>query len=178
MVSFYLSLGANIGDRLENLQTAIQLLQQEEGIQLTRVSSIYETEPVGYVDQPSFLNMVIGGITTLAATDLLHTVLKIEQQLGRIREVRWGPRTIDIDVLVYGKETIDQGDLQVPHPRMTDRLFVLIPLEEIAPDLNIPVENQGIFQTPKQLLEKWIDKSGVRKWKNINWEIELEHSES
>lgn len=177
MVSFFLSLGANIGDRFEHLKKAIQLLKQEKGIWLESISNIYETDPVGFVEQPAFLNMVLGGKTELTPEQLLQAVLEVERKLGRVREVRWGPRTLDIDILTYGQETIAEGNLEIPHPRMQDRLFVLIPFAEIAAVQKIPVgKNQ--FQTPSQLLENVKDKSGVYKWKDIDWETELELIES
>lgn len=177
MGSFYLSLGANIGDRFKHLKRAIQLLQQEKEISIQSLSNIYETEPVGFVDQPPFLNMVVGGETELWPEQLLQTVLDVEKRLGRVREIRWGPRTIDIDILTYGQEVITKGNLEIPHPRMQDRLFVLIPFAEIAAEQLIPIgENQ--FQTASQLLENVKDKSGVNKWKDIDWEIELELIES
>lgn len=177
MVSFYLSLGANIGDRFQYLKKAIQQLQQVQGITIDSISNIYETEPVGFVEQPAFLNMVVGGTTELTPEQLLQAVLEVERKQGRIREVRWGPRTLDIDILTYGEEKIAAGNLEIPHPRMQDRLFVLIPFTEIAAEQPIPVgENQ--LQTPRQLLENVKDKSGVYKWKDIDWETELEPIES
>lgn len=177
MVSFYLSLGANIGDRFEHLKKAIQSLLQVEGIFIHSISGIYETEPVGFVDQPAFLNMVVGGETGLTAEQLLQAVWEVERKQGRVREIRWGPRTLDIDILIYGQEMIVGGNLEIPHPRMQDRLFVLIPFAEIAAEQPIPIgKNQ--FQTPSQLLENVKDKSGVYKWKDIDWETELELIES
>lgn len=177
MVSFYLSLGANIGDRFGHLKKAIQLLKQIHGISIDSISSIYETEPVGFVEQPAFLNMVVGGTTEFTPEQLLQTVLEVERKQGRVREVRWGPRTLDIDILLYGQEIIADGNLEIPHPRMQDRLFVLIPFAEIAAEQPIPIGNNR-FQTPSQLLENVKDKSGVYKWKDIDWETELELIES
>jgi len=163
-----------MGDRFHYLKEAIQLLKKSEGIQINLISSIYETDPVGFVDQPPFLNMVVGGKTSLRAKELLANVLQIEKELGRIREVRWGPRTIDIDILTYGLEQREDESLEIPHPRLKDRLFVLIPFVEIAPDHLIAVGST--YQTTTELLENVNDKSGVQKWKNIVWETELELS--
>lgn len=166
MVSFFISLGGNVGDRFHYLKKAVMRLRQSEEIQLKVLSSIYETDPVGFVDQPPFLNMVVGGETNLKAEELLVTVLQIERELGRIREVRWGPRTIDIDILTYGQERFIGDDLEVPHPRMKDRLFVLIPFVEIAPTHLIAIDTTT-FRTTAELLDNVMDKSGVRKWKSI-----------
>lgn len=165
-----------MGDRLHYLKEAIRLLKKVEGIQIELISSIYETDPVGFVDQPPFLNMVVGGKTDLSADQLLATVLQIEKELGRIREVRWGPRTIDIDILTYGLEQREDVSLEIPHPRLKDRLFVLIPFVEVAPDHLIALGST--YKTTAELLENVKDKSGVRKWKNIVWETELELSEN
>ena len=176
MVSFYVSLGGNVGDRLHYLKEAVRMLKRSTGIQVEGISSIYETEPVGFVDQSPFLNMVVGGKTTLSAKELLATVLQIERELGRVREVRWGPRTIDIDILTYEKEIWADEDLEIPHPRLKDRLFVLIPFVEIAPEHPIAIE--CTYKTTSELLENVKDKSGVRKWKYFDWGTELELSEN
>ncbi|MEW9672707.1 2-amino-4-hydroxy-6-hydroxymethyldihydropteridine diphosphokinase [Ammoniphilus sp. 3BR4] len=176
MVSFYLSLGSNLGDRLQYLSKAIMALNDHPAIQISEYSSIYETDPVGYTDQPAFLNMVVGGRTGLSPHELLLAVMEMEKALGRKREIRWGPRTIDIDILAYGQLQIAEPDLEVPHPGMPERAFVLIPLAEIATHFPIPIGNQII--TPIDLLEKVKDKSGVRKWKSIDWETESELSEN
>lgn len=177
MVPFFLSLGGNVGDRVHYLKQAIERLSGSKGIWLKQISSIYETDPVGFVDQPPFLNMVVGGETSLTAQELLVTVLQVERDLGRVREVRWGPRTIDIDILTYGQEQMSNEDLEIPHPRMKDRLFVLIPFAEIAPTHLIAVDSHT-YKTTAQLVENVMDKSGVRKWTSIGWETELEPSES
>lgn len=173
---FFVSLGANLGDRFHSLKTALIMMGQIEGTRLNAISSIYETDPVGLVEQPAFLNLVAGGETILSAEELLSAVLKVEQELGRKREIRWGPRTLDIDILIYGEEQRDDELLQIPHPRMKERLFVLIPFVEIAPKQLVPVADT--YKTTTELLEKVNDKSGVRKWKDIDWETELELSEN
>ncbi|WP_134702182.1 2-amino-4-hydroxy-6-hydroxymethyldihydropteridine diphosphokinase [Ammoniphilus sp. YIM 78166] len=177
MVDFYVSLGSNMGDRLDYLSRAIKALRHHSGIQLEAVSSIYETDPVGFTDQPAFLNMAAGGKTDLSPDQLLEAVMEIEKGLGRKREIHWGPRTIDIDILTYGRVTVEEEKLQVPHPRMAERAFVLIPLAEIASVLPISVAPNE-YKTPTQLLEKVKDKSGVRLWKSIDWEIEFALTES
>ncbi|MCQ9292212.1 2-amino-4-hydroxy-6-hydroxymethyldihydropteridine diphosphokinase [Staphylococcus hyicus] len=132
MIDVYLGLGSNIGDREQQLQSAVERLDQVTGIHVQHTSSMYETKPVGYVEQPDFLNVCLHIKTTLSPEALLHQCLRIEKELHRVREVRWGPRTIDIDVLLYGDEIIESEQLIVPHPRMTARAFVMIPLNEIA----------------------------------------------
>jgi 2-amino-4-hydroxy-6-hydroxymethyldihydropteridine diphosphokinase len=137
MRTVYLALGSNIGDREKNLHDAIRLLS-ESGIRIAKISSIYETEPVDYLDQPWFLNAVLEAQTDLPAAQLLGTLRNIESQMGSKKPFANGPRLIDLDILVFGNETIATPDLQVPHPRMLLRNFVLVPLAEIAPTLRHP----------------------------------------
>lgn len=134
MATAYLSLGSNLGDRLGYLAAAIHKLQAPH-TSVTRTSSIYETAPWGKLDQPAFLNMAAAVETKLDPYELLRHILSVEQALGRVRVERWGPRTVDIDLLLYGQERLATADLEVPHPRMAERAFVLVPLLEIAPDL-------------------------------------------
>jgi 2-amino-4-hydroxy-6-hydroxymethyldihydropteridine diphosphokinase len=137
MPTVYLSLGSNVGDREANLRAAIGGLPAAE-VHVTKVSSIYETEPVDYLDQPWFLNCVVEAETDLQPHALLQALRAIESQLGNKKEFAKGPRKIDLDILLYGSETIATRDLQVPHPRMLQRRFVLTPLSEIAPHLKHP----------------------------------------
>jgi 2-amino-4-hydroxy-6-hydroxymethyldihydropteridine diphosphokinase len=130
----YLSLGSNLGDRAANLRAAIAALP-EYGIRVKRISFLYETEPVDYLDQPWFLNCAVEAETSLAPLDLLHTLRKIEARLGSQKQFAKGPRILDMDILLYGDETIESPELQIPHPRMLQRNFVLVPLAEIAPTL-------------------------------------------
>jgi 2-amino-4-hydroxy-6-hydroxymethyldihydropteridine diphosphokinase len=130
----YLGLGSNLGDRLASLQGAVDLLRIEAGIELIRSSRVWETVPVGGPEQPDFLNAVLRAEVGLAPLDLLAACQRVEAALGRVREVRWGPRTIDVDVLMIGARAIDDPGLVVPHPRMHERAFVLMPLLEIDPD--------------------------------------------
>jgi 2-amino-4-hydroxy-6-hydroxymethyldihydropteridine diphosphokinase len=153
----YLALGSNLGNRQEHLATAITGLRKT--VDLDAISSLYETEPIGYLEQPRFLNMVCRGKTQLSPQDLLIYAKALEQAGGRQTTLRNGPRTIDIDILLYDHAKITQRDLVIPHPRMSTRAFVLIPLAEIAPDLVEP--NSG--KTIHELLTT-ISKQGVQKF--------------
>ena len=133
----YLGLGSNLGDRLENLGRAVASLE-ERGMRVVRSSRVYETEPVGGPPQSDYLNAVIEVETELEPSDLLGVCLQIETKLGRTRGERWGPRTIDIDLLTYGEREIAEPDLEVPHPRMHERAFVLVPLLELEADPPLP----------------------------------------
>jgi 2-amino-4-hydroxy-6-hydroxymethyldihydropteridine diphosphokinase len=133
----YLGLGSNLGDRLDNLLRAVRLLE-ERGVSVRRSSRVYETDPVGGPAQPDYLNAVIEVEPPGSARDLLEACLSIEDEMGRVREERWGPRIIDLDVLTSGDQEIDEPDLQVPHPRMHERGFVLIPLLELDADPPLP----------------------------------------
>jgi 2-amino-4-hydroxy-6-hydroxymethyldihydropteridine diphosphokinase len=142
--TIYLSLGSNIGDRLANLQSAISLLPPN--IQPLTQSSVYETEPWGYTDQPPFLNLVIKANTMLDPFDVLTFVQEIEVSMGRQETFRFGPRLIDLDILFYDDLVLDTPKLTIPHPRLTQRAFVLVPLAEIEPDLSHPVLKKTIQQ--------------------------------
>jgi 2-amino-4-hydroxy-6-hydroxymethyldihydropteridine diphosphokinase len=135
----YIGLGSNLGDRASFLERAIELLGVSDGIRVAAVSSFRETEPVGYADQPRFLNGAVGVETELTAREVLGRLLAVERALGRERTgPRFGPRTIDLDLLLYGDETIDEPGLTVPHPRLHERTFVLEPLVELDPGLRLP----------------------------------------
>jgi 2-amino-4-hydroxy-6-hydroxymethyldihydropteridine diphosphokinase len=133
----YLSLGSNLGDRAGNLHAAIAALP-DVGVRVTKVSSLYETEPVDYLEQPWFLNCAAEAETALAPLELLRVLRGMETQLGSQKEFAKGPRLLDMDILLYGDEAIDLPELQIPHPRMLQRNFVLAPLAEIAPSLKHP----------------------------------------
>jgi 2-amino-4-hydroxy-6-hydroxymethyldihydropteridine diphosphokinase len=133
----FLGLGSNLGDRLENLHRALDLLEAR-GIRVVRSSRVYETDPVGGPEQPDHLNAVVEVEAPGLARELLEACLAVEEELGRVRGERWGPRTVDLDVLTFDDETIDEPDLQVPHPRMHERGFVLIPLLELDADPPLP----------------------------------------
>jgi len=134
----YVGLGANLGAREETLRRALELLAAADGVSLLAVSQLRETEPVGVVDQPPFLNGAAALKTTHTARELLDLLLTIEASLGRVREERWGPRTVDLDLLVYGDEIVDAPGLRVPHPHLHERRFALEPLAELAPELDVP----------------------------------------
>jgi 2-amino-4-hydroxy-6-hydroxymethyldihydropteridine diphosphokinase len=134
----YLGLGSNLGRRACNLAAAVSLLTRSPGLALRRLSSVYLTPPVGPADQPDFLNLVACYDSDLAPDQLLEAALRVEQRLGRVRTVRWGPRIIDVDILLMGDLQIAWPDLTVPHPRLRERQFVLVPLAEIAPRLELP----------------------------------------
>ena len=135
-----MGLGANLGDRERAIRSAVDLLGAEPGIEVVAVSRLRETDPVGYLDQPRFLNGAAALETDLAADELLARLLAVERRLGRERigEERFGPRTIDLDLLLYGEEEIDEPGLAVPHPRLAERRFALEPLHELEPDLTLP----------------------------------------
>ena len=131
----YLSLGSNIGDRLDYLRKAVRKLSMHPHITVIKISSVYETEAWGLENQDDFFNIAIQIKTSLSVHALLDACQSIEQELGRSREIHWGPRTIDIDILLYGVLTIKEGKLTIPHQHMLEREFVVVPLDEIAPDL-------------------------------------------
>jgi 2-amino-4-hydroxy-6-hydroxymethyldihydropteridine diphosphokinase len=134
----FVGLGANLGDREGTIRRALELLAAREGMEIVAVSALRETDPVGYVDQPSFLNGAAEVETTLRPRELLDALLDVERGLGRERGERWGPRTIDRDLLLYGDERIAEPGLTVPHPRLHERRFALEPLVELDPDLDVP----------------------------------------
>ena len=136
----YVGLGSNLGDREATVRRAVELLGERLGIEIVAVSTLRETDPVGYEEQPRFLNGVAALEVDLTARALLDELLAIERELGRdrSRETRWGPRTIDLDLLLYGDETVEEPGLTVPHPRLAERQFVLVPLHELEPDLRLP----------------------------------------
>ncbi|UAL52406.1 MULTISPECIES: 2-amino-4-hydroxy-6-hydroxymethyldihydropteridine diphosphokinase [Metabacillus] len=162
----FLALGSNIGDRERYVKDAILSLNEHPAIKVEKISSIYETDPVGYVDQDAFLNMVLSVRTDLSAFQLLDVMQGIEKELGRKRELKWGPRTLDLDILLFNHENIETEHLIIPHPRMLERSFVLIPLYEIQPEIKIPNSEQPL----SIIIDQLTDKKGVRIWKQKNGE--------
>lgn len=157
----YISLGSNIGDRLHYLQQAVRSLQNVKGIKVCQVSSVYETDPVGYVDQDAFLNIVVELEISLTPHELLKKCNEIEAELGRTREIHWGPRTVDLDILLYNEENVKTENLIIPHPRMTERGFVLIPLVEINADVRDPRTNRSFMEFAN------VQKEGVHVWRTF-----------
>lgn len=162
MNSAYLSMGSNIGNRLEHLQQAVQLLNEHPSIDVLQVSSVYETEPVGLTEQAKFLNIAVELETSLEATALLRACQSIENKLGRMRKIRWGPRTVDLDILLYNEDHIQSEDLIIPHLRMQERAFVLVPLVEVNPQVKHPVTGALYSE------ESAMGEDGVHLWKKVD----------
>lgn len=159
MTTVFLSLGSNIGDREKNVARAIEALEMH-GLRVTCRSSLYETEPLEIRDQAWFLNCAIAIETELAPQPLMAMLFAIERGMGRERRIPKGPRLIDMDILLYGSDVIREPSLEIPHPRMAERKFVLAPLAEIAGEVNHPVS----MMTIAEMLEATADRSEVKKW--------------
>ena len=155
--SVFLALGTNLGDRFANLQAALEALAPQ--VQVAAESPVYETPPWGYEDQPAFLNMVVKAETSLAPEALLGFLKQLEAQLGRKPTFRNGPRQIDLDILFYDDLVLDESSLSLPHPRLHERAFVLVPLADLAPDLRHPV----LGRTIRELL-KGLDRTGIQRY--------------
>ncbi|MGG0240924.1 2-amino-4-hydroxy-6-hydroxymethyldihydropteridine diphosphokinase [Bacillus rhizoplanae] len=158
----YIALGSNMDDRHTYLSQAIELLRKHPAIEVEDVSSVYETDPVGYTEQEQFLNLVIKVSTNLFPQELLMVTQKVENELGRKREIKWGPRTIDLDILLYNHENIEAENLVVPHPRMFERAFVVVPLMEINQEINRNISRSQVEEMKRR--------EGVTVWKQRNGE--------
>lgn len=151
-----LALGSNLGERFENLHQALKDVSLR--VSIIKTSSVYETPPWGYIDQPVFFNQVLSGYTSLNPVELLTFVKNIENNMGRVNNFQNGPRLIDVDILLFGEQIINSEILVIPHPRMLERGFVMLPLAEIEPELIIPGTNKKVLE----LLQS-VDKTGIRK---------------
>lgn len=156
----YLCLGSNLGDREKNIKRAIRLIEKTPEIKVSKVSSLYETEAVGDKDQGRFLNQTIEVSTTFSPYEILGRLWKIENRLGRKRKKRWGPRIIDLDILLYGELVINEEDLKIPHSHMHERAFVLVPLVEIASMARHPASGK----TAEELLANLGEHEEVTRW--------------
>lgn len=150
----YLSLGSNIGNKRKNILEAIRKIGELENTEVVKSSTILETEPFGYLEQDNFLNTCLEVKTLMTAQEFLKEILQIELDMGRVREIKWGPRIIDIDILFYDKEIIEEDNLAVPHPWICEREFVLDPLSEIAPNYIHPLEKKTITMLARKLKER------------------------
>ena len=157
MQEAYVALGANLGDREASLRGALSRLVAGPGIELHAVSPVYETAPVGYTDQPSFLNMVARVGTEWPPLELLRRLLEIEREMGRVRDVRWGPRDIDLDLLLVGETSLDSPELTLPHPRMGERAFVLVPLRDVW-------QEGRDFPWARELGGMSMEQEGIKEW--------------
>ncbi|WP_342527513.1 2-amino-4-hydroxy-6-hydroxymethyldihydropteridine diphosphokinase [Chryseomicrobium sp. FSL W7-1435] len=164
----YLSIGSNIGDRYQYLQEAVRSLSAVPSITVIKLSKVYETDPVGYTDQAAFLNIAVELGTSLSPHDLLAVCQNIEQELGRKRIIRWGPRTVDLDILLYNDENIESDDLVIPHPRMEERAFVVIPLASISSDAAL-LQKAAEFDPEKE---------GIRLWTAFDGDDVFVHTEN
>jgi len=162
--TIYLSLGSNVGDRAAQIARAIEALVAA-GVKVARRSALYATEPVDFQAQSWFLNCVLEAQTELMPRQLLRVLQEVERSLGRRKVVRRGPRTMDIDILFYGSSVVHMADLEVPHPRVAERRFVLVPLAELSPGLRHPT----LHKTVLELLAETRDRSKVRRWRDRRW---------
>ena len=170
----YIALGSNLGERERLLAEALRRLDAREGIAIDRVSAVYQTDPVGYTDQPPFLNMAAALRTTREPIELLAEMLGVERELGRVRDIRYGPRTIDLDLLLMDGVTLDTEQLTLPHPRMMERAFVLVPLREVLDEAS-PLR-PAVESAAEAALSQ--GKEGIVRWTTINWPCASALSES
>lgn len=160
----FVGLGSNLGEREALIRQAVEALAALPETCMVKVSSLYDTEPAGEVEQPNFLNAACQIDTALTARQLLWNLLLIERRLGRVRQQRWGPRTIDLDLLLYGNLVVDEPDLTVPHPELLRRSFVLVPLVELDPLLVHPITGQTLLAHLSELKTRPPVKRGSRLW--------------
>lgn len=137
-VKVYIGIGSNMGDKEDNIREALGLLERDGRVSALEIAPLYKTDPVGYADQDWFLNTVAAVKTDLSPRELLGLLMGIERQMGRERTIRWGPRVIDLDILLYGDAVVNTPDLQIPHPRIVERAFVAVPLADLDPDILLP----------------------------------------
>jgi 2-amino-4-hydroxy-6-hydroxymethyldihydropteridine diphosphokinase len=163
MATAYIALGANLGDRDATLRKAVRRLASLG--EVVAVSSLYETDPVGYADQPQFLNAVLRIETDLSPNELMRALLTVEQEMGRLRTFRNAPRPLDLDLLMVDDVVVESPELTLPHPRLHERAFVLIPLAEIAPSLRHPLLGKDVAR----LLAELPSRGGVRLWRGSGW---------
>ncbi|TMQ53840.1 MAG: 2-amino-4-hydroxy-6-hydroxymethyldihydropteridine diphosphokinase [Candidatus Eisenbacteria bacterium] len=164
MSKVFVGVGSNLGDREFLIRKAVEAMRDLPRTLVVRVSSLYDTDPVGEVDQPAFLNAAVWLETTLEPRELLWQLLLIEKRMGRVRSQRWGPRPIDLDLLFYGEETVDEPDLKIPHPEAHRRAFVLLPLVELDPDFVHPTTGESIRKLIKKLPPNPPVRKGGRFW--------------
>ncbi|MFD2671508.1 2-amino-4-hydroxy-6-hydroxymethyldihydropteridine diphosphokinase [Marinicrinis sediminis] len=171
--SAWIGLGSNMGDREHALIQAVTGLHQHDAIEVEGCSALYETDPVGYTEQDSFLNMVVQIRTLLHPEALLAVLLDVEKQQGRVRTMRWGPRTLDLDLLAYEhlQRAYDSHDLILPHPRMHERGFVLVPLVDVLKQTCRPEE----LAHARKMMDNLEQTEGITRWKTINWQNESVH---
>ena len=162
----YLALGTNLGSRRENLRQALQGLPPQ--VEITAISRLYETEPAYILDQPTFLNLAVKGETGLSPTDLLAYVKQLEEEIGREKSIRFGPRQIDVDIIFYDDLSLDLPDLQIPHPRLAERAFVLRPLLDIAAEVTHPVLNRTVAELAAQLPAE----NGILSVSLFDWNVD------
>ncbi len=166
----YIGMGSNIGDRLAYLKHALADIHNHAHCEVIRCSAVYETAPVGYVDQPAFLNMAALLRTELRPVELLHMLMAVERKHSRVRHERWGPRTLDLDILYWSGEEVSTRELIIPHPRMAERAFVLIPLLDIAD------HEPSFYAWLRKRIETMDDEGGVELWTHMHWPGASVHS--
>ncbi|GGG24913.1 2-amino-4-hydroxy-6-hydroxymethyldihydropteridine diphosphokinase [Paenibacillus abyssi] len=176
-VTAIIALGSNLGDREGLLLQALRLLDEHASIQVQHVSGIYETDPVGFTEQPAFLNMAAAVAVSLPPLELLRQMLAVEGRLGRVREQRWGPRTIDLDLIYYEGVEMDTEELTLPHPRMLERAFVLVPMRDVVADTEVAPSFRESVESAAAEAQRY-GKEGITLWNTINWRSGSAHSGS